>query len=457
VGFAAFGLIAYLVALMFCFPYERARDITIAMAAKAGYDLDIAEVGASFPFGIAFGDIRVRSRAVTPGVKPAQARFESARVALLPMVLSHWQAFDVALVGLGGQVAVAGRWEKKNGPFHYELRARGVNMAQLPGAREAFNLPLGGTLDLTAELDSSTGRFADARGAITVKCASCVVGDGKTPIKIAGGNAFLAAGLTLPRVRLGDFGGHAVIEKGSAKLQGVQGKSPDAEVTVEGEIALRDPVVYSTLNLYLRFKLGDALLKSSPAIGSVLQMAAASGHRPDGFYGLRLGGTFMGPSAVFSATSPLATTGLGAGHPPGRPSVMPVMAPPPSPPAPEPAAEPPPPPPPPPPAPVDIPPPPPPPPPPPAPPEPPPPPAPATPPAGTPESAPVAAPIRGAPGVGGAAEAARGSLRGGPGMGGVSNVGGMPGGPPPPPGAGGPGGPGGPPPPPPPADDPASQ
>ncbi|MEO5768168.1 MAG: type II secretion system protein GspN, partial [Polyangia bacterium] len=329
-GFVAFGVAAYLVALTFCFPYDRAREMAVAIAAKNGYDLEIASAGPAFPFAVSFRDIRLRSRVpATPATKPMQARFESARLALLPLLLSNGHAMDLELAGLGGSVALNARAAKK-GPFHYDVRARNINMAQLPGARESLNLPLGGTLDLSAQLDSGTGNFADTSGDISFKCAGCVVGDGKTPIKIGGGNAFLAAGLTLPRVRLGDFVGRAAIQKGVAKLQGIQGKSLDAELTLEGEIALRDPVAYSTINAYLRFKLGDALLKSSPTIGSILQMAAAPGRRPDGFYGLHLGGTFASPTSVFAATAPPGTGSVASGRPPvGRPSILPVLAPPP--------------------------------------------------------------------------------------------------------------------------------
>jgi type II secretion system protein N len=430
VGFVIFGVVVYLAALTFCFPYDRAREMAVALGARGGYDVEIAHAGAAFPFGIKFDDIRVRSRSAAAGAKPAQARFDFARLALLPLVLSNGRAFDVQLSGLGGSVELTADAAKK-GPFHYDLVAHNINMAQLPGARELFNLPLGGTLEATIHLDSASGNFADTKGEISIKCAACVVGDGKTPIKLGGGNAFLAAGLTLPRVRLGDLTGKATILKGLAKLQGVQAKSPDAELTLEGDIALRDPLAYSTLNGYLRFKLGDALLKSSPTIASILQMAAAPGHRPDGFYGLHLAGTFAAPTTIFSATAPAGTAGAAAARPAGRPSIMPVMAapsppranpPPPPPPAPaSPAPQSPPPPPvetPPPPVPAVV---------------PPPPVAPVPPVTEVPTAAP---PMRGTVVGGTLAEATRGMLRGMGGGNGVplnpSNAGGTSGAPPPP-------------------------
>ena len=334
-------MVIYLVALTFCFPYDRAREMAVALGAKSGYDLEISGAGPSFPFGIELENIVVRSRAVAAGARPAQARFDSARLALLPLLISKGRALDLHLVGLGGTIDVSASGlgpsggssstsstssATKKGPFHYDLQVRNLNMAQLPGAREMLNLPLGGSLEIAARLDSKSGNFADAQGEISFKCAACVVGDGKTPIKIGGGNAFLAAGLTLPRVRLGDLTGKTTVQKGVAKLQGVQAKSPDAELTLEGEITLRDPIAYSGLNAYLRFKLGDALLKASPTIGSILQMAAAPGLRSDLFYGLHLTGTLSAMVSAFSATTPPGLGSVAVGRPPGRPGIMPVLA-----------------------------------------------------------------------------------------------------------------------------------
>ena len=135
-------------------------------------------------------------------------------------------------------------------------------MAEIPGVKETINMPLTGKLKLELELASETGRYADANGFMTITCAECVAGDGKTPLKVAG-NAFLSGGLTLPRTRIGDLGGRVAVEKGTAKLQGVESKSPDGEVALEGEIILHDPLSSSTVNLYLRFKLSDAFLQKA--------------------------------------------------------------------------------------------------------------------------------------------------------------------------------------------------
>jgi len=320
------GAIVYVIALTFCFPYDRARDAAVAVAARAGYDLEIGSAGPSFPFGIAFDEVRVRARTAVPPPKPAQARFDSVRVAMLPLAMSHGESFDVVARGLGGEITLAGTMPRK-GPFKIDLAAKDIALGQLPGVRETLNLPLTGAMTLTAHLESTTGKYADAHGEVEFKCASCVVGDGKTAAKL-GSNPFLAAGLTLPRVRLGELAGRMVVEKGIARAQGIAIKSSDAEVTLDGEAVLRDPLPSSTLNFYLRFKLGDALLKSAPSIATILQMAGAPGLRPDGFYGLRIAGTLGLPQAALSMTSPVPAQGQpprGGSHTSVAPGAPPPM------------------------------------------------------------------------------------------------------------------------------------
>lgn len=342
-GFALAGVVVYLVALFFCFPYDRVRELAIAVAATQGYDVEIASVGPAFPLALSFDEVRVRSRVTTPGGKPARVNFDHARASLLPMLFSGGSAFDLELEGLGGEIKLSGegpRKAKAKGtgkpepqPFHYLVRARGISMASLPGAKESLNLALSGTLDLTLKVQSASGRMAEADGELSFKCAACTVGDGKSAVKLGGGNPFLAAGITLPRVRLGDLVGHAAIKKGLAKLDGVQAKSPDAELTLDGEVTLRDPVAQSSINAYLRLKLGEPLLKAAPALAGVLQMAGGAGRRPDGFYGMRIGGSFSNVTTTFSTTSPLPERGTfgassGGAAPPARaPAPVPVAPP----------------------------------------------------------------------------------------------------------------------------------
>src|SRR5580698_2574050 len=284
-----FGLGVFVAALYFSFPSERAKEVAIRTAAARDLDLEIGSASPAFGFGVIFSNILVRTRP-TSG-KPTRFTIESARLSVSPWsLLSSVKTTTVALQAFGGRIEIrqTGAADKK-GPFELHVRARDVKMSELPGVREAINLPLSGTAKIDLHLTSPSGKLAEANGEITFSCDDCLVGDGKTPLKVAG-NPFLSGGLTLPKLRLDDLGGHVAIDKGVAKLQEVGAKSRDVELALEGEVTLRDPLASSTVNAYLRFKLTDAFLKQAGAVQTMLQMAGAQGKRPDGFYGVRLGG-----------------------------------------------------------------------------------------------------------------------------------------------------------------------
>jgi type II secretion system protein N len=337
---SAFGVLVFGIALYFCFPYDRAKDLAIAWAANQGYDVTIGSAGPGFGFAVNFKDIHVRSRPTGTG-KPIRFTLDSARVRVSPLaMLTNATSLGIGASGLGGDVGID-LFNQKKGPMRVAIKAHAIDLAELPGVRETINLPLTGTFEMSLDVSSKTGRYSDADGSLSFKCKNCVLGDGKTPLKVEG-NPLLSGGLTLPRVRLGDLVGRVSIEKGTARLQGVEAKSPDGDLALEGEIQLHDPLPTSTLALYLRFRLSEPFLKSADKLQLMLQMAGSAGKRPDGFYGVRLSGRLgaMSPP-VFTPISPSGINGPGPGIRAGvhsalggfaRPSVASAVPPPPPPP-----------------------------------------------------------------------------------------------------------------------------
>ena len=104
-------------------------------------------------------------------------------------------------------------------------KARGehVAIALLPGVAQAAPIPVGGTLDFTADLkapvDKRTQRplVAAASGLIEFTIEDAVLGNGKAKLVVPG-DPFLAQGLTVPRLRLGKVAGKLVVEKGRATV-----------------------------------------------------------------------------------------------------------------------------------------------------------------------------------------------------------------------------------------------
>jgi type II secretion system protein N len=305
---AGFGLLVFIIAFYLSFPYNRLKDQAVALASQRNLDVEIASAGPVFGVGVAFHDITVATRP-TDGAKPTRLRIDGVRVHLSPLSrLIGEDAFSVSADALGGDIDIDWAGSKTNSRL--EVKSEDLAMAELPGVKETINLPLAGTLGLSLDLEMPTNKLATSVGSMRWACAGCAIGDGKAKLKVAG-NPMLSEGLSLPRLKLGDFTGRITFDKGVGKLQAVQARSPDGELYVEGEVRLADPLPFSQIDLYVRFRLSDALLKSSEKLKLILQLVEGMGKRADGFYGLRLQGTLarLGPPQ-WSKSSPFTSTAV---------------------------------------------------------------------------------------------------------------------------------------------------
>ena len=142
--FAGFGLLVFVIALYMSFPYERAKEAAIRMASKnLDIDVEIGSAGPAFGMAVVFRDIRVRTRPTTG--KPTRFTIDSAQVLAFDpgAVDSSSFPFTLTMDALGGKIELdqSGTPGKKGG-FRTELSARDIDMAEIPGVKEAINMPL---------------------------------------------------------------------------------------------------------------------------------------------------------------------------------------------------------------------------------------------------------------------------------------------------------------------------
>ena len=167
--YSGFGLLIFIVALYMSFPYDRAKDAAIGWISKnLDMDAEIGSAGPAFGLAVGFQDIRLRTRPVTG--KPTRFTVEAAKVSLSPFsLLTASKSVSVMADAFGGKIALdfSGTPGKKAAPFAIELHARDIAAVDLPIVKESINLVLGGTLKLDGEIKSETGKFADAKGAIS--------------------------------------------------------------------------------------------------------------------------------------------------------------------------------------------------------------------------------------------------------------------------------------------------
>jgi len=306
---AGFGWLVFFTVFVLTLPYGRAKDYLVVLADQQGYDVEVKSLGPALGLGIRAKEITIASRP-SGGGKPTRI--------VVPLAKAHWsllgalagrQTFEFSAKVFGGDVDVETSRSKTESGLR--VQTSDIDLSDLPWIKAAINLPLSGSLDVQLDEKMPGNRASAMVGSLTWTCGACSVGDGKAKLVIAN-NPLLAEGLGLPKIRLGDFVGHVAIDKGVGRLQGVQAKSPDGEIYIEGEVKFADRFASSSMDLYIRFKLSDALLKSSEKLRTIMQFAGAGGKRPDGFYGLRLTGSLSHLGMpIWSKTSPFGAPASG--------------------------------------------------------------------------------------------------------------------------------------------------
>src|SRR5207302_577407 len=74
------GLLVFIVALYVWFPYERAKEVAINIAAAQNLDVEIESAGPAWGLGLAFTNIHVKTRPTTASAKPTRFTIERATV-----------------------------------------------------------------------------------------------------------------------------------------------------------------------------------------------------------------------------------------------------------------------------------------------------------------------------------------------------------------------------------------
>ena len=330
-----FGLCVFAIVFYVSLPYARFKDFLASKAAGFGYEMEAKHAGPSLGLGMTLKEVSLVSQP-SGGGKPTRILIDKAKlgISFLSYLLGT-KSYSVSAHVFAGDVDVKVKMGKNDSTV--QTHAAEIDLAEIPWVKNAINLPLSGKFDGKLELGLPKQRLSEAKGTLTWACAACALGDGKAKLVIAS-NPMLAEGLGLPKIRLGDFSGKVVIDKGVGRLQNVQFKSQDIEATVEGEIHLAQPIATSHFDLYVRFKLSDSLLRSSEKLRTIMDLTAQMGKRPDGFIGFRAAGSFQNMSTVqWLKTSPFASTSVPAKPaPPVRPVPGAPPAPPPAAPAPQP-------------------------------------------------------------------------------------------------------------------------
>ena len=287
-GYAAFALVAFLVALRFTFPADAVRERMVLEAAARGLTLEVQRI---HPGG---GLLGLAAEGITlddgSGVKLA---VDEATVTLRfwPLLAGRRSiAFDAAL----WDGRVRGQADLSGDPRPLEVTVDGVDLARAMPLRRASGLDLVGKVSGHAELELPATPQGKLRGTAEAHVDGAGVAGGAVPVP------GMTGGLPVPKLALGALSAQTKVDQGKATFQKLEARGGDAEITGEDVYVVVFPSIgVSPLSGRIRLRIHDAFWTQSGMQGfkGIAEAAMAGGRTSDGSYLFQVSGSLAHPSA----------------------------------------------------------------------------------------------------------------------------------------------------------------
>jgi type II secretion system protein N len=329
-GYATFFFFALLLFIYWSFPYDRVRDRIIAEfehsqkspPGAARQVLSIGKLEPSWFTGVILKDVSLTSYPADPSKPPSVLRADEIRARVgFGSLFSAAKDLTFSIKGLGGTIegsithklsanptpSAAG---KNAGPKYdrtIKMDLDGIALGELAPVRDAIGTAIGGTVKGSIDVTYGETRIDKANGTVALEVENFWVSDGKTPFKVPALKAvFGSEDITLPQIYIGNLPVQISVKNGVARIDKMEAKGKDLDLTVGGQITLRENAAESDMNLSLQFKFNDQYKKKGDSTAGLLLLLDSepklrASKRPDGFYSLRIVGLLGGSPQVLPA------------------------------------------------------------------------------------------------------------------------------------------------------------
>lgn len=305
VGFVLLALVTYVFALQLTFPYGRVKAKVIE-ALSSKYNVTIQEIEPGWiPGRVYFHNIMLESRPAKADDTPTKSTIKELEVDLgiMPLLGSKASVDFDATVG-SGHITGTVRAPFDGRGFSIDITGDDVPSALLP-MRDLVGVPTSGKIDFGFALSLPSEKLKNgkigpnwqkAEGAISLACpAGCVLGDGKSKLKLKAQNArqqaFAEDGIDFGTINVASLAAKVDIKGGHLALSKFDFQSPDVELAVEYDLTLQPVLDDSLVAGCLRFKGTEVLAEREPKTHAALTTTGAN-IGPDGLFHIRLDGKF---------------------------------------------------------------------------------------------------------------------------------------------------------------------
>ncbi len=312
-GYPLLALMTFLLAAWYSFPTERVREKAEEVLGET-HDVTIGEIERGLVPGRFYArNLIFKTRPEKPGEKPAVIVVDEIEldVSILSLLTGTISVDIEAALGAG---SVTGAMSFSSDEIEVELSTKQLSLAGLPGLSVLFaGLPVDGGLNAKIALSMPADKkvngkpvmWGAANGKITLSCPMCTVGPGKVTPKMdedkrrTSAAIYAEAGVTLPKLDLGDNKIVIAFEKGRGEIKQFEAVSMHGELYGEGYLELGDPFGSSQVHQCFKFKFSDKAKQKNAKLEG-MERGMEKARREDGYIGMRMSGTFDKPHRIGS-------------------------------------------------------------------------------------------------------------------------------------------------------------
>ncbi len=284
-GYGAFALAAFLVALRWTFPADAVKQRLLIDAAASGWQVDAASVAAGGILGIRADSVTLEDAS---GLKIPVDHLD-ASLRLLPLLVGRRSVAFAAHLYDGD---VRGTADLSGADRRIALKVDGIDVARVLPLRRAAGVDLLGKVAGTAEITLPAAPSGKPAGRVDLSVKGAGAGPGQLPVP------GMTTGFTLPRLGLGEIVAGVRLDQGKATFEKLEARGGDAELSTQDVYAVLQPKLeYSPLSGRARVKVLDAFWSraGNPGLKGLADAALASAKGRDGAWSFQVSGTLGRP------------------------------------------------------------------------------------------------------------------------------------------------------------------
>jgi type II secretion system protein N len=292
--YGAFFVAAFLLALRQTLPAAAIKDRLVVEASQRGWQLDADEAGPAGLVGVGLRGVVLKDKS---GL--------AIPVEWLDVSLSPWPLLRgkvrVAVAARLYEGTVRGAFDVTGAPQQVELSLDEVDLSRAIPLRKAAGLDLDGLASGTARLTLPADAQAQPSGRVDLTVAGAGLGGGQVPVP------GMAAGLTIPKLSLGQLTAAVKVEGGKATFEKLSTAGGDATVVADGlTVTLAPRLEFAPIfgKVSLKLESAFAAKPEGKTLQAMADLALSAGKGKDGSYALQVFGSLGHPQARAAPPTP---------------------------------------------------------------------------------------------------------------------------------------------------------